>query len=306
MNMNVGMMVYAIGFWVSVVAASPAVLTPQEAIKAQAGCYEVTFQYKETEAIQEGYELGKPKKSKAIEWVVVEEDSPEKISLQHILVSGPAMIKHWRQVWTYQERELWHYQGDNRWAKKTYTEEEVAGKWAQQVYNVDDGLRYECIAVWNNSLEDNSWSCTTGAPLPRREKKRKDYNVLERTNVHRINDTGWVHEQYNTKINVLDAEKEAISKEEGYNTYVRIDDKKCKTAIVWWPKKRATWNVIQRAWLDFYRHRTELKLKKSHWGLPLWIRLFKLADRNVSKAKQEEKVYREALRNMTSYLVDEN
>ena len=37
--------------------------TPQEAIKQQAGCYEVTFQYTETEAIQEGYKLKKPKKT---------------------------------------------------------------------------------------------------------------------------------------------------------------------------------------------------------------------------------------------------
>ena len=149
--------------------------TPQEAIKAQVGCYEVTFQYEETEAIASGYKLKKPKKSKAIEWIVVEEDTPNRISLQHILVSGPAMIKHWRQVWTYEATELWHYQGNNTWTKKQYTPEEVQGKWAQQVYNVDDALRYECIAEWNNTSEDNSWRCTTGAPLPRRESKRKDF-----------------------------------------------------------------------------------------------------------------------------------
>jgi len=289
------------GFWI---VGDASALTPQEAIKAQVGCYEVTFQYKETEALQSGYQLMKPKKSTAIEWVVVEEDRPDYISLQHILVSGPAMIKHWRQVWSFEATNLWHYKGDRVWEKKIYSPEEVAGKWAQKVYNVDDALRYECIAFWQNSEVDNSWSCTTGAPLPRREKKRKDYNILERTNVHRINDTGWVHEQFNTKINIENGKKEEISKEEGYNTYVKIDDAQCKKAIEWWPKRRATWKVIQRAWTDFYQDRSQLTLKKSHWGLPIWIRLFKLAGRDVRKPKQEEKVYREALRNMESYLIE--
>ena len=98
--------------------------------------------------------------------------------------------------------------------------------------------------------------------------------------------------------------KEEISTEEGYNTYVKIDDAQCKKVIEWWPKRRATWKVTQRAWTDFYQDRSQLTLKKSHWGLPIWMRLFKLAGRDVRKPKQEEKVYREALRNMESYLIE--
>jgi hypothetical protein len=36
--------------------------TPQEAIKSQEGCFEVTFQYVETEGLINNYELRKPKK----------------------------------------------------------------------------------------------------------------------------------------------------------------------------------------------------------------------------------------------------
>ena len=236
-------------------------------------------------------------------WIVVEEDTPNRISLQHILVSGPAMIKHWRQVWTYEATELWHYQGNNTWTKKQYTPEEVQGKWAQQVYNVDDALRYECIAEWNNTSEDNSWRCTTGAPLPRRESKRKDYTLLERTNIHRILDNGWVHEQHNTKVKIDGDTKENISREKGYNTYVKIEDEKCTKAIKWWPKRRATWEVIQRAWSDFYGERSHITLKEGHWGLPLWIRLFCLARQNVNTPKKEQKVYTEALKRMEFYRI---
>ena len=190
-------------------------LTPQQAIKSQAGCYEVTFQYKETEALAAGYKLKKPKKSTVIEWIVVEEDQPNVISLQHVLVSGPAMIKHWRQIWRYEATELYHYQGNNTWEQKKYSPEDVQGKWAQLVYNVDDALRYECIANWTNTTEDNSWTCTTGAPLPRREKKRKDYSLLERTNIHRLTTDGWVHEQHNTKVKIENGTKTNISKEKG-------------------------------------------------------------------------------------------
>lgn len=276
-------------------------LTPQEAIKSQEGCYEVTFQYEETEALAEGYKLKKPKKSTVIEWVVVEEDTPDRISLQHVLVSGPAMIKHWRQVWTYEATVLWHYQGNNTWSKKQYTKEEVQGQWAQQVYNVDDALRYECTAEWSNTEEDNSWTCQTGAPLPRREKKRKDYTLLERTNIHRIVDNGWVHEQHNTKVKIDGDTKQNISREKGYNTYVKIEDEQCQKAINWWPKRRATWTVIQRAWSDFYGPKSTLILKDSHWGLPIWVRLFFLAGEDVSKPKREQKVYKKAQKMMENY-----
>jgi hypothetical protein len=213
------------------------------------------------------------------------------------------MIKHWRQVWTYEATELWHYEGKNIWSKKVYEAEDVQGKWAQKVYNVDDALRYECVAEWVNTKTDNSWTCTTGAPLPRREKERKDYHLLDRTNVHRITTDGWVHEQYNTKVRIEHGARTQISREKGYNTYVRIDDENCQKAIRWWPKKRASWSVIQRAWLDFYNDETQISLKDKHWGVPLWVRLFLLANQRVNTPKREEKVYKKALKNMNAYRI---
>jgi len=277
--------------------------TPQEAIKAQLGCFEVTFQYTETEAIQEGYKLKEPKKSTVIEWVTLEEDTEQSIVLQHVLVSGLAMIKHWRQVWKFEETTHYQYMGYNTWKKHQMNAEEVAGEWSQIVYNVDDGPRYECSALWNNT-EENFWSCTSDAPLPRREKKRSDYTLLERTNVHRITQDGWVHEQYNTKVKLEGDTRVPIVKEKGYNTYVRIPDQNCQKAIDWWPKRRATWQVIQKAWEDIRTENTKLKFRKA-FVTPLWVRLFLLARDKVDTPKREKKVYTKARKLITKFLVQD-
>jgi len=276
-------------------------MSAQEAIKSQAGCYEVTFQYRETEGFVDGYQLAKPKKSMAVEWVTIEEDSSERISLQHVLVSGPAMIKHWRQVWEYEATTLFTFQGHNTWQKEIRVKNDVTGQWAQRVYNVDDGLRYECIADWNLKEGDEHWRCATGAPLPRRESKRKDYTLLDRTNIHRLVDNGWVHEQLNSKVSVDGERRDVVAKEKGYNTYVKISDDQCQKAIDWWPKRRAAWRVIQRAWLDFYREKPTVRIRESHWGIPLWVRLFWLAKKDVSTEKRQQKVYSKALKLMKKH-----
>ncbi|MAA80420.1 MAG: hypothetical protein CL916_14285 [Deltaproteobacteria bacterium] len=277
--------------------------TPQEAIKAQLGCFEVTFQYKETEAIQEGYELKKPKKSTVIEWVTLEEDKEDYIVLQHVLVSGLAMIKHWRQVWKYEETTHYKYIGHDTWKKTKTNAEEVSGEWSQIVYNVDDGPRYECSALWNNTDED-FWKCTSDAPLPRREKKRSDYTILDRTNVHRITPEGWVHEQYNTKVKLDGNTRIPIAKEKGYNTYIRIPEENCQKAIDWWPKRKATWLVIQKAWEDIRAENTQLKFRKAV-GTPLWVRLFLLARDRVDSPKREQKVYTKARKVITKFMVQD-
>ena len=274
--------------------------SPRELIKAQAGCFEVTFQYHETKAIQAGYKLKKPKKSRVIEYISVEEDTEDKIVLQHILVSGLAMIKHWRQVWIFEETDLYRYKGNDIWERKQLDLEEVSGEWSQVVYNVDDGPRYECSAQWNNI--EGFWSCTADAPLPRREKSRKDYNVLERTNIHRITLQGWVHEQYNTKVKIEDSNRIPIVKEKGYNTYIRIPDTRCKKALSWWPKRRATWSVIQKAWADTRQENTRLQFRK-RFGAPLWVRLFMLARDKVDTPQRESNVYSKARKLIEKFLV---
>ena len=90
-------------FWMIVAllgAAGASSLEDATHIKSMAGCFEVTFQYADTKVISSEYTSKPPKRSQAIEWVVVDVDHPARVELQHVLVSGPAMIKHWRQIWT--------------------------------------------------------------------------------------------------------------------------------------------------------------------------------------------------------------
>ena len=60
------------------------------AIKSMCGCYNVEFNFAETFNYSQDslYVASKVKNDKALEWVQVVEDSPSKISLQHILIIG--------------------------------------------------------------------------------------------------------------------------------------------------------------------------------------------------------------------------
>lgn len=278
-------------------------LTPQEAITAQAGCYKVTFQYEETEGIIEGYELHEPKKSEAIEWISVEYATETEISLQHVLVTGP-MIRHWRQKWVYEPRELFHYTDVNEWQRKYYYPNDVSGKWGQIVYNVDDAPRYECVAEWHNDKEENYWSCTTWAPLPRRESKRSDYSILERENIHRIVKTGWIHEQNNTKFLYENNQRTDIAREHGYNTYEKIEDSNCQKAIDWWPSQRVAWEGITLAWEEHRIEHDTMSFMQKKGGIPLWIRLFWIAKRNKDASSSDESKER-AYEKISDYLLEE-
>ena len=275
-------------------------LTPQEAIKAQAGCYNVTFQYEEKEGFVEGYELKEPKKSEAIEWISIEYATDTEISLQHVLVSGPKMIRHWRQKWVYEPRELFEYEDVNRWERNYYYPADSSGKWGQIVYSVDDAPRYECIAEWHNDGDDNYWTCQTWAPLPRRESKRSDYSILERENTHRILDSGWVHEQNNTKFLYENGNRTDIAREYGYNTYEKIEDEACQKAIDWWPSQKTAWDGIISAWEDVRTEHDSIGIQEK--TIPLWIRLFWIARKNQD-AQSSTEAQTKASERISEYLI---
>jgi hypothetical protein len=77
------------------------------AILGMAGEFRVTFNFEETVALLPDYELRKPYESAAKELVMVADDEGEQITLQHLLVvtdmDGPKVIKHWAQIWTYED-----------------------------------------------------------------------------------------------------------------------------------------------------------------------------------------------------------
>ena len=281
------------------IANAGAPTTAREAITAQQGCYEVTFQYEEVEAHEEGYEFAPNKRSQIIEWIGVMEESDERIVLQHVLVTPPR-IKHWKQIWEYEGTEFDVLTRPWRWTKKTLSEEQAQGAWVQTVRGVADNPRYACSAPW--VLEgETSWTCRTWAPKPRRDKKREDYTILDRTNTHRIHDKGWVHEQRNTKLRIEDDQLVKVVTEQGNNTYDRIDDSECEKAAAWWAKRDATWAQVQKAWDDSSGPHDTYDVQWKRKTFPLWIHLFWIT-RHPLAEKRHPRLYQRALKHINRHL----
>src|SRR5215207_6039110 len=64
------------------------------AIAAMAGSYDVDFSFEETAALKPGYAKHGAHRSAATELVTLLEDTPERVSLQHVLVVGSGVVKH--------------------------------------------------------------------------------------------------------------------------------------------------------------------------------------------------------------------
>lgn len=233
------------------------------AILAMAGTHSVTFHFEETTAIAEGYTLrSKPYDEDATEVIVVVEDTPARITLQNLLVvpdrkqGGTRVIKHWAQVWTWEDRQLLDYMGedgDHLWRKVELSPEQAAGTWSQLVTQVDDTPRYEGYGRWTHQRGESSWeSAPTRRPLPRREySKRDDYDYLLVTNRHTLTPGGWIHLQDNRKVVDRDGEPaRVLCLESGLNTYTRSESPDAHAALDWWKEHGAFWNGVREFWIE--------------------------------------------------------
>lgn len=230
--------------------------TEVEAIKDFCGCFEVEFKYAETFSSSENYELKEPYDASALELVFIEEQTPGKIVLQHVLVINDVVsIKHWREDWVYEAENSFSYLGNEAFNFSKIPAYNTKGKWTQKVYGVYDEPRYSGSATWFLADDTKIWRNTSDSPLPRREyktRKRKDYQILRRTNTLHINDAGWIHEQDNQKVALLeDGSEKVIVEEKGWNIYKRVDSSRCKTGKEWWDKNKKNWNFVREAWAEF-------------------------------------------------------
>ena len=277
----------------------------RRAILAMLGEYRVYFDFMETMGFTEGYNPSRPYQSWATEFVTLVEDKKEFISLQHILVifienedgslSKPMVVKHWRQDWKYQDRNLNEYKGFNKWVNKRYPSFAVKGSWSQSVYQVDDSPRYQSYGVWNHQENLSSWkSKDTWRPLPRREFSiRDDYDVLIGTNLQTITPNGWVHEQNNKKV-VLDENSkilEVLAKEIGLARYERIKGHDWSAGKDYWQATSEFWVKVRAYWSNLLRESKTLELAKEKDGLSLFAKLFAMADAyKKGDADQLEKI----------------
>lgn len=255
-------------------------LEPRErdrrAILALAGSYRVSFQFVETLGLSEEYEPPRPYFSWGTEHVHVLEAAEGFVSLQHTLVmyfagddgpaEGPLVTKHWRQDWTYEDRDLHVYRGADRWTRMMLDPEQARGRWTQAVFQVDDSPRYEAVGRWDHSDGLSRWSSSDAwRPLPRREfSVRDDYDVLGGTHVITITPHGWVHEQQNRKLVVGDDPTRArcIAAETGFDRYERILEPDVKApAERYYRSTGDYWREVRQAWADVLRERDRFRLR---------------------------------------------
>ena len=256
-----------------------------EAIKEMCGCFEIDFKFSETfqYSNDSNYSKSKNYNAKALEYAKLIKDEKGHISIQHLLVMGDYVIKHWRQDWIYQNKDLLKYDGNNNWKYISKNKKDVKGQWTQKVFQVDDSPRYEGSATWVHPDGKSYWENSSYAPLPRREyTKRDDYNIMIRGNRHEITKYGWVHDQDNFKV-VKDSESNSeviIASEKGLNTYTRVDESKCKEAINWWDENNEKWSLVLEKWNSIYSKKDDISLRRSVENKPLFSFLF---DENVVK-----------------------
>ncbi|SFZ90462.1 hypothetical protein SAMN05428642_101950 [Flaviramulus basaltis] len=242
----------------------------QNAIKNMCGCYDVAFNFAETFEYSgdSTYVPSETKHAGGLEWVQLVEDDKDKISMQHLLIVGPPnnkmIVKHWRQDWEYENTNLYEFNHDNKWTFVSLPKDEVKGQWTQKVFQVDDSPRYEGSASWVHVDGKSYWESTTAAPLPRREyTKRSDYNVTIRRNRHEIVKNGWIHDQDNDKVIREDGKDDVLlAQEKGYNTYVKVDDSKCKVAQEYWKENQAKWALVRTKWDDIFARQKDLSLEE--------------------------------------------
>ena len=253
-----------------------------EAIKSMCGCYEVTFKFAETfnYSKDSSYTPSKNKIAYAVEWIDLTYIDKNNLIIQHILQMGKDsnayIMKHWRQDWNYQNREFLIYDHNNIWNKLEANYNSTKRQWTQKVFQVDDSPRYEGSASWAYIDDKIFWENNVDAPLPRRERSiRSDYNVLNRGNRIEITNEGWIHKQNNQKILRSDTTNDIlIASEYGINSYVKINDDRCKYAKIWWNKKSEKWKIVRKEWKLVFEQNDTISLKPNHEEKPLWEYLF--------------------------------
>lgn len=262
-------------------AADPA--ADRTAILAMQGEYIVDFAFDETVLLAPGYERASAMRSGGDEVVIVVEDSPTRVVLQHILVDAKSghVTKHWRQDWMYEATQRWEYASDQTWRVRDIPADKTRGAWTQCVYEVSDAPRYCGTGKWNHRYGVATWtSDRSWRPLPRREyTKRDDYNAMNVENRHTIVPGGWTHEQDNTKtVRRADGSTErTIAREFGFNDYIRTTEVDFKPAYDYWTATSGYWAKVRARWDALLSQPPGLLLKTEVDGMAMIIPLFEQA-----------------------------
>lgn len=265
-------------------AASAAVhaTTPardRASILAMQGEYIVDFAFDETVLLQPGYERRPAMRSGGNETVIVVEDTPTRVVLQHILVDEKSghVTKHWRQDWTYEAARRFEFSAEQTWRLRAIPAELTRGAWTQCVYEVSDAPRYCGTGRWTYDNGIATWtSDLSWRPLPRREyTTRSDYNAISAVNRHTLTPGGWTHEQFNTKVlRKPDGSQVELAREFGFNDYQKTGDVEFAPAYKYWNATRDYWAKVRTRWAAFLDQPPGLHLKTRIDGMAMIMPLF--------------------------------
>jgi hypothetical protein len=259
----------------------------RQSILAMAGAYKVTFDMRETVPFVVDYHPIPAKTSGGHEVVKVIEDSGTSIDLQHILVvtgdeGEPDVVKHWRQRWTYQPKEVLVYSATHQWRLKSLSSAERNGAWSQTVWQTDDSPRYGGIGRWVYDDGMARWtSNATLRPLARRDAIRYPlYNRYLGTNRQALTPTGWVHEQDNAKLGLRDGKSVTFVHEVVINTYARDTAFDTQAADLYWEKTQDYWSAVRNDWESAIQYHRGIRVQEeASNGSKTGSTLMKLAHR---------------------------
>lgn len=262
----------------------------RKSILAQQGDYRVRFDFIETVGFTPDYRVREPDRSGGYEVVRAIEDRGDFISIQHILVveAGDEKfpIKHWRQDWRYEPASVLVFIGGNAWENRRLSADEREGKWSQTVYQVEDSPRYGAVGAWTHEYGVSAWTPKAELrPLPRRESTtRKDYYAVLAVNRHALTGDGWVHEQDNSKIAMINGKPTIIAREQGVNTYRPNTQFDASVATTYWSATRDFWAEVRKEWDKLEVPGTSFGLTVQGEPEPLYEPLLELAD-NIQAGK---------------------
>lgn len=259
----------------------------RRAILAMAGDFRISFDFIELTGFTTGYSPPRPYFSWGTEHVRVITEEENLIRLQHALVmyftdkegevSGPHVMKHWRQDWTFEDDSILVFQGDRTW--KTEEVKENRGRWSQAVFQVDDSPRYEVMGTWEHTGGLHQWrSNNAPRPLPRREfAAREDYGILTGHHEITITPSGWLHVQQNQKLDASNGENpKYVGIELGVNRYEAITEPALAEPFSeYWEKTATYWTAVQNEWRKIESENGSFTLRKEVDGEKLWQSHFK-------------------------------
>jgi len=278
-------LLFALTAWTASAGTPPE--ADREAILAMQGEYQVGFSFEETAALAHGYARAEPYRTGGDEAVIVVEDNPGHIVLQHLLLHVPSghITKHWRQDWTYEAPRRWEFTSDQTWRWRDIPADTVAGSWTQCVYEVSDAPRYCGTGRWVHANGIATWtSDTSWRPLPRRDyTKRQDYNALGAVNRHTITPEGWTHEQDNTKA-IRSGTGEVLGvivREFGFNDYRRTDSVDFSPVYAYWEATAGYWAKVRTQWQQRLQAVPGIHLASKQDGMALIEPMFQHAQRVI-------------------------